>query len=800
MRDLTFALRQLAKHPGFTAAAVLTLALGIGAATAIFGVVDGILLRPLPYPDADRLAVVWEHNLPREQRRNPVASVNYLAWKDRARSFESLAAFQTGGLTLASGREAVRVSAGIVTPELFDVFGVRPALGRVFDAGEAEREDRVVVLGHGLWQRLFGGDPAAVGSAVRIEGEPYTVLGVMPQDFELPSFPVLWFTVESPDLWLPLRPAATYQGRSLVVFGKLEPGVTPAQAHTDMTMIAGQLATEHDYNDEWSANVVALHEQVVGAARTPLFVLLGAVGFLLLIACANVAHLLLARATEREGEFAVRAALGAGRGRLLRQMLMETTLLSTLAAAVGALLATWGTQALVLWYGEGIPRAQHVAVNLRVLAVTVAIAAGTAVLAGLVPALRVGRQEPSAVIRRSDRAVARGGERFRRVLIGAQVALALALLAGAGLLGRSLLNLRDVNPGFDPDNRLSFRIALPDNAELEDEDVVDFFGQLMRRVEVLPGAGPTAAALTLPFGGLGIGTSFLVEGQDDPGRGSRPVADIRPVTPGYFAALGIGLIEGRDFDERDRPDAPRPYIVNATLARTYWPGQSALGREVRVSLGDMIPGRVVGVVEDVWLKDLGEPPRATIYLPHAFLPADAMYLVVHAASDPRALVGSVRGALGELGPDLPVHDIATLNERMDATLTDERFRTTVLAVFAGVALLLATLGLYGVVSHAVSQRTREIGIRMAIGARPDGIRRWVLRESLLLAVAGVVVGLFVALLLTRALQSLLFGLDPLDPATLLGAAGVLLGTSVLAGWIPARRATRVDPMEALRYE
>lgn len=800
MSDLRYAVRQLLRRPGFAAAAVVTLGLGIGSATAIFGAADAILLRRLPYPGADRLTVVWEHHPGRGRARNLVASVNFLAWRERARSFESLAAYGSRGLTLSAGEEAVRASAGAVTPEMFDVFGVRPALGRAFDAGEAEREEPVVVLSHGTWQRIFGGDPDAVGSTVRIEGQPYRVLGVMPREFELPEFPVLWWTLESPDLWVPLRPSPEYQGRSLAVFGKLAPGVTLEGAQAEMTALAGRLAAEREYDEGWSANVVALHEQVVGEARTPLLVLLGAVGFLLIIACANVTHLLLARAALRRDELALRVALGAGRGRLVRQGLTESLVLAALAAGLGTLLAGWGTRALVLLHPDGIPRAAELSMDARALAIAVGVSLVAALLSGLLPALRASRQHPAELMGSGGRVTASAGRNLRRVLIAGEVALSLALLVGAGLLGRSLLHLHAVDPGFDPEGRLTFRVALPNDARLEDPEVVDFFSRLVSRVGSLPGAGPAAAALTLPFGGLGIGTSFLVEGHPDPGRADRPVADVRPVTPGYFEALGIRFLAGRDFDGRDRPDAPRPYIVNETLARTWWPGESALGKELRVSLGEMLPGRVVGVVEDVRLKSLGEPPRGTIYMPHAYLPADGMYVVVRAVSDPAGLVGMVRGAVSEMGRDLPVHDVATLEERIEGSLAAERFRTVLLGVFAGLALLLAAAGLYGVVSHSGAQRTREIAIRMAIGARAREVLRQVLRESLVPTLAGVAAGLLAALFLTRLLGSLLFALDPLDPVTLLGTVAVLVATSVLAAWLPAWRATRVDPARVLRAE
>lgn len=804
LTDLRYTTRGLLQRPGFTLVILITLALGIGATTAVFSVVDAVLLRPLAYPAAEDLVMVWERNVPRDREQNVVAGANFLAWRAASTSFEGLAAFMPWGATLSGEGSPERVQAAVVTPGFFSLLRSEPLLGRRFLASEGEDGNgSVVLLGYDLWQRRFGGDPAVVGQTVTVNGAAQTVVGVMPRGFRLPEVKSSFGSLEEAEIFAPLTLRDEYTGRFLLVLGRLAADTTLEQAQTEMTAIAQRLEAAHDYNQGWSVNVVPLHEQVVGHLRTALLVILGAVGLVLAIACVNVANLLLARATVRRREIAIRTALGAGRGRLTALIMMESLLLALAGGGLGLLLAIWGVDLLVALAPDDLPRLGEVSVDERALLFTAAAALLASLFFGLAPIFQATRGR----LRDSLRAGGRGtegnaGQRLRRVLVVAEVALALMLLLGSGLLIRSFLHLMDVSPGFEAQNVTSLKISLSSSAYPEDHQVVDFYQRLIDRVTAQPGIESAAAAMTQPFDGMGIGTSFLVEGVPDPGKRDRPVADVRPVTGGYFQTLGIPLLAGRSFDDRDRPreDGHRTAIVSETLVHSFWPDGDALGKTVYVSLDGMTPYEIVGVVGNIKHMGLDTTPRAMIYLPHAQFTVRGMALVVRSSGDTALVSSAVREAVAALDPDLPVHSVTTMEGLVAGSVAGERFHMWLLGVFAAVALVLAAVGLYGLLAYMVSQRTHEIGIRLALGAGRQAVLGLVVRQALGLTLAGLVIGLAGALGLARLMASLLFEVSTTDPLTYGTVALVLVAVGLAASFLPARKASRVDPIVALRHE
>jgi putative ABC transport system permease protein len=800
LSDLRFAFRTLARSRAFTVAALLTIALGIGANAAIFSVVDALLLRPLPFPDPERLVVVWEKNIPRNRLDNVVSPGNYIHWTEQARTFERMAAVSmTFRTSITGGGEPEELPVQFVTSSLFPMVGVPPLHGRWLLPEEDRPETQVVVLGHAFWTRRFGSDASIVNRAITLNGRPYTVVGVMPPGFA--------FLDRDVTMWIPVgfsAEARTPRGRWLIVGARLKPGVTVAQAQADMDAITGRLTAQFpEFNTGWASNVVPLQRQMVGRVRPALLTLVAAVGAVLLIACANVANLLLARGASRQRELAVRAALGAGRGRLVRQLLAESLALASLGAAAGLLLAWWGVAALRVAADAGValPRANEIALDGRVVLFAVGLSVLTAVLFGLAPALAAAGLDLHGALKDGGRAgdAARGG-RLRSVFVVVEVALALVLLAGAGLLIRSFARLLDVNPGFRPEQTLSAKVSLPGVKYDNDEKVIRFFDDLMRRLEALPGVRAAGGVSFLPLTGLAAATGFEIVGRPKPPLGEGPVCDVRVATGHYFSAMDIPLIAGRVFDEGDSREKTRLVIINQTMARQYWPDESPLGRRIVVSWNDPGPDEIVGVVGDVHHYGLETAPRPMIYWPPGRFAYPWTAVVVRGTRDPTSLVPAIVREVHAMDSNLPVADVRTLDTVVSRSVAERRLVMAILAGFAAMAATLAAIGIYGVMAYAVAQRTREIGVRMALGARSRDILRLVLGRALALAGVGVAIGAVAALALTRFMTMLLFDTEPTDPAVFAAVAAGLVLVAIAASLLPGRSAARVDPLVALRAE
>jgi putative ABC transport system permease protein len=802
-QDLRFGARTLRKSPGFTLVAVLTLALGVGANSAIFSVVNAVLLRPLPYKDPDRLVMVWEKGNPDEFPINSVSAANFIDWREQSRVFEGMSVLGRASFNLTGAGEPLRVDGRRVSANLFRLLGVEPQLGRAFLPEEDDPgAGRVVILSHGLWQRRFGADPSVVGRPVNMNGHSYTVVGVMSPQFQFPS--------RQDELWVPIafapKEAASRGNNSYEVLGRLKQGVTLGQAQAEMNAIASRLKRQYpDVVKSDATVVVSLHEQTVGDIKTALLVLLGAVGFVLLVACANVANLLLARAAVRRKEVALRVALGAGRMRLMRQFLTESVLLAALGGALGLLLALWGLSVLKAFVPESLAEVKNVALDARLLGFTAAVSLVTGLVFGLAPAAQASRLDLNEMLKEGgrDSSSGRGGDRLRGLLVVAEVAVSLVLLIGAGLLVNSFVRLRSLDPGFSPENLLTMSVMLPQQKYPDHARRVAFFSELTSRVEALPGVRAAAVTNWIPLTLQGDTFGVSVEGRPDPGPDKRPDVVTRVVSQDYFDAMGIRLLRGRKFDERtDRADSRPVAVVSETMARRLWPGEDPIGK--RVQPGEPDPNgwiEVVGVAGDVRQFDLAAEPRLQMYLPYAqfewFVPRQ---LVVKTDGEPAGLAAAVRKTVWELDRDQPVSDVRTMEEVLSGSVARQRFSTLLLGVFAALALLLAAVGIYGVMSYAVAQRTREIGIRIALGAQAGSVLRLMVGQGLKLAAAGVALGLVGALLLTRLMSSLLFGVSATDPATLVCISVVLVGVALLASYIPARRAAKVDPLVALRYQ
>jgi putative ABC transport system permease protein len=801
--DVRHAARRLARSPGFTATVVLTIGLGAGATTLMFSAVHGVLLKPLPYPEPERLVMVRGARLG-QPGSNMISYPDYRDWRDQSRSFEALAALRTADFTLPGPGGPERIEGAAVTASFFDVLRVVPALGRLFPP-DADRSggDRVAVLGHGLWKRRFGAIPALVGRSIILGGQPYTVVGILPASFRPPR------EVERAEVWTPLAregEALEQRGsRDLVALGRLQTGVSIAQGGAELAAVARRLEREHpDSNAGRGVLVESLHADTVDELRRPLLVLMGAVAFVLLIACTNVANLVLPRALARRRELAIRAALGARRSRLIRQLLAESLLLGVAGGLTGLALAHWGLDALVSLAPAGTPRfLQDIAVEGPVLWFSLALSLATGVGFGLAPALSASRTDVHAALHESSRSPGLARPAGPALII-AEIALSLVLMAGAGLMLESFRRLLLVDPGFDPHHVLTLGLSLPHTRYARPDQRAAFYAELLERVRALPGVLSAAAITPLPLGGDSVATRFTVEGQPAPAPGQKPRAEYRAVTAGYFETLHIPLKRGRTFDARDRREAPAVAVVNEALAAQVFPGENPLGQKLSIGLraDKSDPGtfEVVGVVGDVHHAGLHVPSRPEIYVPHPQQSWSWTAIVVRTSGDPLAIGGPIRREVAALDPEQAVYNVRTLSELLSGSLAAHRFIMTLLAGFALLALALATVGVYGVMAGSVERRTGEIGLRMAVGADPGDVLRMVLGQAARLAAAGVTLGLVTAFALTRVMQSLLFGVSPTDPATFAAVAGVLAAAAVLASYLPARRAARVDPLTALRYE
>jgi putative ABC transport system permease protein len=805
LHDFRYALRALGKSPGFTAAAVLTLALGIGANTAIFSVVNAVLLKPLPYPEPDRVVRVFEETPGGLSTASPP---NFTDWQRETSVFQAIGAYVGTAGALTGNGDARRVPGSVVTPGFFPTLGTAPLLGRTIVESDAKPgQDRVVVLSHGLWQRRFGGDPGIVGRSVRLDGRDFAVIGVMPEGFQYPA---------GADFWMPLGfsedELATQRGAHyLDVVARLAPGVTVEAAAARMAAVAKLLEARYpDTNTGASASVVGLHEALVGKVRPALLILLGAVGFVLLIACANVANLVLARTAGRRRELAVRSALGAERSRLVRHVLTESVLLGLLGGAAGLLLAAFGTRLLLVLATEYVPRIEHASLDGAVLAFTAGIALLTSLLFGVLPAAWVGRGgnlmralKTGGGARNGDRS----GGRLRASLVVAQMTLAVLLLAGAGLLLKSFMQLQAVDPGFNPHGVLTFELALPRAHYPEPQDARDFVSELRERVGGLPGVESVAAVFGLPLSHFNYTISVEeLDGRpayDDPGEVRS--LQVRVVTPDYFRTMQIPVVAGRALDASDRAGTQPVVVLNEAAARLLWPDGEALGRTLEVGTsmgvsGSRLGGTVVGVAADVRDASLADAARPTVYGAHAQFPVDFMSVVVRSSVPPRSLVAPIRAEVRQIDDELPLDDVRTMDQRLADSVAEPRFYMLLLAVFAVAALFLAAIGIYGVLAIAVRQRTGEIGVRRALGAQAGDVLRMVIGRALALAGGGLVLGLLAAFALTRLLAGLLYGVTPTDPSTFAGVAALLAAVALLASFLPARRAAAVDPVQALREE
>jgi putative ABC transport system permease protein len=819
IQDLRFGIRLLLKNPTFSLIAVLALALGIGANTAIFSVVDAVLFRPLPFDHPDRLVAVWERDLAKGEDHDSVMAGNYLDWRSRTEVFEEMSAHAGGSVNLTGLAEPERIRAARVSAGLFPVLGVRPEVGRVFFQDEDQPgHQRVVVISNGLWKSRFGADPEAVGRSITLNNQDYEVVGVMPAGFELPLN-------EDSEIWTPLvftpEEITLRNSHYLKVLGRLRPGASIAEASAEMAAITAQLEKEHPKSNEGTgAAVFQLHAEIVGGVRKPLLIFLGAVAFILLIACTNVANLMLARAAARQREIAVRVALGASRWRIVRQMLIESVVLGLAGGAAGMLLALWGIELLsTVSQQMSVPRGRSIGLDGRVLLFTLAASIVTGLIFGSVPALQASKPDLNDALKeggRSSGGMRRG--RTRNLLVVAEMALAFVLLVGAGLLINSFFRLRSVDPGLQPGNVLTMSINLPRQKYTQPEQVISFHRQLLEQVSAVPGVEVAGTVTALPYGGSTNGFGYTI---DSPVAGEQTVTIVsQQASPEFFRALGIPLVTGRQFDERDMDGAPAVVIISDSMAKRYWPDQDPLGS--RIKWGNKEFGSpwmtVVGVVGDVRQRGLDTQLRATLYVPSLQLgepiktrvgvtlrdimadDARSISLVVRSTSSVEGLASAVRSAVWAVDPNQPVTKVKTMEQVLADTMVVQRFSAWLLAAFAGIALVLAAAGIYGVISYSVNQRTHEIGIRMALGAEQRDVLRLVVGQGITPALIGLAIGVAGAIGLTRLMNTLLFNVSVTDPITFAVIGSLLLIVAVAACYLPARRAARVDPMEALRYE
>jgi putative ABC transport system permease protein len=767
-----------------------------------------VLLRPLPFHNPEQLMMLWETDSTRGQDRGSVSYPNFEDWRAQNQSFAHVAAFNTHDFTMTGRGDSSRIQSAIVSADLFSILGVPPMLGRAFLPEEDKPGDggRVVLLSEDLYRKRFGGDPNVVGQSVVLDGKNFIIIGVMPHSFQYP------IQNEPIEMWATMalyregkEPITTERGAHFInVIGRLKPGVTADQAQADVATIGARLEQQYpDKNLHKSVRAESALEALIGNVRPALLILLGAVGCVLLIACANVANLLLARAMNRQKEMSIRAALGASRGRVIRQLLTESILLSLIGGVLGFLLAVWWSDLLIALGKEDIPRAVQIGMDFRVLGFTLAVSMLTGIIFGLVPALHSSRTHLTEALKEGGRGSTEGGRNLiRNILVVGELAIAVVLLVGAGLLIQSLWRLRQVNPGLNPQNVLTFVVGIPE-VKYPTAKQSEFFSTLIKRLEVLPGVTSASAIIPLPLSGDRFGISFEIEGRPV-AKGDQPSADFFAVQPNYFKTMGISFVSGRDFSERDDKKGQPVIIVNQAFAKKHFPGEDVIGKHIKPGIStdedEPVMREIIGVVADVKNRNLSTDWRPGYFMPVSQVPFDQMTLVMKTSNDPHSLIAAVQREVAAMDREVPVYQIKTMEEYIAATTATPRFNTTLLAIFAAVALVLTIVGLYGVMSYSVAQRTNEIGIRMALGAQTRDVLKLIVSQGFKLVIVGLILGLGGAFLAMKVIASLLFGVTTKDPYTFIAVAIVLSVIALIACYIPARRAARVDPLEALRYE
>ena len=809
LQDIRFGARMLLKNPGVTLVAVVALMLGIGANTAIFSVVNAVLLRSLPYADGERLAMVWENRQSgKGNPQNVINLGNFYDWKEQNSVFSDMAAFFDLNRNLTSDGEPEEVPGQIATTNLFSLLGVNAILGRTFTPDEGkDGQPRVVVIGYDLWQRRYGGDPNIVGRKITMNNEPATIIGVLPAN-------VGWYVEKgsmikkAPEIWSPWQVSnelRVRRGRFARAVARLKPGVTTAQAQNEMNVIGTRLQQQYpEFNTNWGVNVVPLRTQFTGEIRKPLLILLGAVGFVLLIACANVANLLLARAASRKKEIALRAGLGASRWRIARQLLTESVLLSGIGGTLGLLLAWWGTRALIALSPPGLMNIQNVAVNLPVLAFTFGLTLLTGIVFGLVPAFEAARFDLADSLKEGGKNIGGGArsQRLRNLFVVTQVALALVLLIGAGLLVKSFNRLQSVEPGFEPNNLLTMQINLPGLKYDTDAKIINFYRQAVEQLQAIPGVEVAGANSFFPFAGPHAGTNIEIEGQPKLPPGQELGTGVCVVDANYFKTMRIPLKRGRLFTEQEVTEMRHVVVVNETFARQNLPGQDPIGKRVTIYMKDegLVPSEIIGVVGDNRHLGLDVEVEPMSFWPHPELAYSSMTLAIRTQGKPTSIASAARNTIRNLDPNQPIGEVSTMNNMMAKSIARSRFNATLLAVFSLVAMVMAAVGIYGVISYSVQLRTHEIGVRMALGAQRRDLLALVLKRGVVLGVIGVTVGLVASFALTRLMATLLFEVTATDKTVFAGVAVALFLVTLIACYVPARRATKVDPLVALRYE
>lgn len=800
-QDTRFGARLLVRSPGFTAMALFSLALGIGGSTAIFSAVNAVLIRPLPYPQSERLVGLWETSP--SVRIGSVSGPNFHDWETQNAVFESMAAVSFSDLSLTGTGEPERVVGAKVSKNFFRVFGIEPGAGRAFLTEEQEAgRDAVVILSHALWQRRFDSDPEIIGKTISLNGRMHTVIGVTPEHFRYAAT----FGLLDVNLWLPLGLQAEQQPRGnhgFQVYGRLKPGVQLEQASAEMQAIAGRLADQYPEQKERTVRLIPLKEQFTSRIRPALLLLLGTVALVLLIACANVAGLLLSLGASRQGEFSVRLALGASPWRLKRQVLTESVLLGLLGGLLGILVALWGVDLLKLGLAEKISRVLTIEVDTRVLLFSVTLSVVSSVLFGLWPATQASRTNLHGGLKEGAARATTGPQRVRarRMLVVSELALAMSLLVTAGLMIRSFANLTGVDPGFDAKGLLTVRLALPDAKYAGRDHVALFYKQVLEQLRTVPGVVSVGIVNDPPLSHINVNGDFSIEGRPPWKPGERPVTEYLSVSADYFRTMGMAIIKGRGFSEYDTQDSKPVVIINEAMARRFWPNEDPIGKRMQIDWAGEAPLEIVGIVREVkrWgLDDAGGTPES--YVPHPQRPVADMAIMVRTAGDPLQFVLPVRDQVRKIDPDQPLYDVKTMEQVVAGSIGERQFNVVLLSLFSVIALILASVGIYGLMSYQVTSRTQELGIRMALGARAQDVQRLILKEGTKLAFWGLSLGLIGTLTLSRVLRGLLYGVEESDPITFAVVTLLLASVALLATYLPARRASRINPMVALRSE